>query len=86
MLLPVSQVGEVPKDIAQPSIYPPTKKKKAMSRALGTGSQSRYPQQHLYPGTEPWANHKVDKLYEKTINIKFWHKVAGDGRGWDKEE
>lgn len=58
-----------------------------MSRALGTGSQSRHLQQHLYPGTEPWANHKVDKLYEKTINIKFWRKVAGaGGRGWEKEE
>lgn len=87
MLLPVSQGGEVPKDTAQPSTYPHTKKKKTVSRALGTGSQSRYLQQHLHPGTEPWANHKVDKLYEKAINIKFWHADAGaGGRGWQKEE
>ena len=87
MLLPVSQRGEVPNDIAQTSTYPHRKKKKTVSRDLGTGSQSRYLQQHLRPGTEPWANHDVDKLYEKIINIQFWHEVAGaGGRGWQKEE
>lgn len=87
MLLPVSQGPEVPNDIAQPSTYPHTKQKKTVSRDLGTGSQSRYLQQHLHPGTEPWANHKVDKQYEKTINIQFWHEVAGaGGRAWQKEE
>ena len=87
MLLPVSQRGEVPNDIAQTSTYPHRKKKKTVSRDLGTGSQSRYLQQHLRPGTAPWANHDVDKLYEKIINIQFWHEAAGaGGRGWQKEE
>lgn len=56
-----------------------------MSWATGAGSQSRYLEQHLYPGTEPWASHKADKLYENTINMKFWHVVAGaGGQGWEK--
>ena len=35
MLLPVSLVGEVPKDTAQPSIYPHTKKKKSNEQGSG---------------------------------------------------
>ena len=86
-MLLISQVGEVPKDISHPSTHAHTKKKrkkKTVSWATGAGSQSRY-LEHLYPGTEPWASHKADKLYEQTINMKFWHVVAGaGGQGWEK--
>lgn len=86
-MLIISQVGEVPKDISHPTTHAHTKKKrkKTVSWATGAGSQSRYLEQHLYPGTEPWASHKADKLYENTINMKFWRVVArAGGQGWEK--
>jgi len=43
MLLPVSLVGEVPKDTAQPSIYPHTKKKKSNEQGSGDWQPKQTP-------------------------------------------